>query len=217
MTAGRSRKAAVACGPAPAPLPGTSGTGHLAPERCLNAGGVEAVPEESDTAPAFVRELIRDDEIILLAIRPSPLFIVLAPATGVLFLMVIALVAAQLAALVPWLPWTETQAYLLGFLLIAGRLGWQTLDWFNRVYLLTDRRILTRSGVLRVRIFETSLRSIQHTVIWRRVRERAFNLGTLGFATSGSDTFETFWQMLRQPVLIHRTVQDAIRRYGRPR
>ena len=214
MTPGRSSADSFAHSGAPAPKQAV-GTGRSS-GRMLNAGGVEAVQDESDTAPAFVRELVRDDEIIILAIRPSPLFIVLAPATGLLFLTVLALVAAQLATMTPWIPWTESQALLLGLMLMAARLAWQALDWLNRVYLLTDRRIITRTGILRVRIFQTSLRSVQHTVIWRRVRERVFNLGTLGFATSGSDTFETYWQMLRQPVQVHRIVQDAVQRYGRP-
>jgi hypothetical protein len=94
------------------------------------------------------------------------------------------------------------------------RLGWQGLEWFNRVYVLTDRRIITRSGVLRVSVYEAQLKFIQHTTVLRRVRERVCGLGTIGFATAGSDVFDTFWVMIRQPFAVHKIVVEAIHRYG---
>jgi hypothetical protein len=68
-------------------------------------------------------------------------------------------------------------------------------------------------GVLRVAVFQTQLKNIQHTSVFTRVRERLFGLGTIGFATSGSDVFEAFWLMIRQPFAVHRTVVEAIERY----
>ena len=72
-------------------------------------------------------------------------------------------------------------------------------------------------GVLRVAVFQTDLRNIQHTSVFRRVRERVCGLGTIGFATAGSDVFEAFWEMVRRPFAVHKTVIEAIERYGRPR
>lgn len=179
-------------------------------------GDAEAMPAD-ELIGAIPKELVRDDEVIILALRPSLLFIVLAPAGGLMFLLIITLLLALLAATVPWIPWAEEQAYLLGVILIGVRLLWQGLEWFNRLYILTDRRIITRSGVLRISVFETRLKSIQHTSVFRRVRERVFNLGSIGFATAGSDVFETFWVMVRQPFAVHRTIVEAIQRYGNHR
>jgi hypothetical protein len=81
--------------------------------------------------------------------------------------------------------------------------------------MLTDRRIISRGGVLRLSVFETQLKNIQHTSVFASVRERVLGLGTIGFATAGSDTFEAFWTMVRNPFAVHKTVVDAIRRYGR--
>ncbi len=72
-----------------------------------------------------------------------------------------------------------------------------------------------RMGVLRVSVFEAPLRNIQHTSVFRLLRERLFGLGSIGFATAGSDVFDAFWVTVRQPFGVHRTVVEAIRRYGR--
>ena len=95
------------------------------------------------------------------------------------------------------------------------RLCWQALDWWNRLYILTDRRVVRRMGVLRIYVFETPLRHVQHTSVFASIRERLFALGTIGFATAGSDTYEAFWVMVAKPFDVHRVVVEAIERYGR--
>ena len=95
------------------------------------------------------------------------------------------------------------------------RLGWQALEWYSRVYILTDRRIIRRMGVLRVAVFETQLKNIQHTSVFRSVRERTLRLGSIGFATAGSDLFEAYWVMIERPFQVHRVVVRAIEKYGK--
>ena len=69
-------------------------------------------------------------------------------------------------------------------------------------------------GVLRVSVFEAPLRNIQHTSVFSLLRERLFGLGTIGFATAGSDVFEAYWVMIPRPFAVHKVVVDAIERYG---
>ena len=40
-------------------------------------------------------------------------------------------------------------------------------------------------------------------------------MGTVGFATAGSGTFEVVWEMVPGPIGVHRIVNEAIERYGR--
>lgn len=162
-------------------------------------------------------DLVRDDEIVILLLRPSVLFVFLVPLGSIMVMLILTLLLALLAAKLPWVGWNEQQAYALGFALITARLIWQALEWINRIYILTDRRIITRSGVLRVSVFESQLKHIQHTTVFMRLRERVFGLGTIGFATAGSDMLDSFWVMLRQPMAVHRVILDAIQRYGNHR
>ena len=166
----------------------------------------------------LTRDLLHDDEIIILLLRPSLLFI---PLSSVGSLMVIAIVTLMLMWMsrvwgaLPWIHWTDAEVLVLGIAAAALRLGWQCLEWATRIYILTDRRVIRRRGVLRVNVFESPLRNIQHTSVFIRVRERIFNLGSIGFATAGSDTFEAFWLMIRKPFAAHRVVVETIERYGR--
>lgn len=184
--------------------------------RTMNTGEAEVAADEQ--VEAFLpKDILRDDEVVILAMRPSVLFILLASLGGLMAIMIFTLALALLAATAPWVAWRQEEVFLLGGILISLRLGWQGLEWFNRVYVLTDRRIITRSGVLRVSVYETQLKFIQHTTVLRRIRERACGLGTIGFATAGSDVFDTFWVMIRQPFAVQRIVVDAINRYGNHR
>jgi hypothetical protein len=160
-------------------------------------------------------QLLRDDEVIILLLRPSPLFIVLSSLAGLVAIIVVTLVLAYLGRSFPGIGWTDTQAFGLGLGLGALRLGWQSIDWWCRLYVLTDQRIIRRMGVLRVAVFETELRNIQHTSVFRRMREQVCGLGSIGFATAGSDVFEAFWVMLSQPFRVHRVIVETIERYGR--
>jgi hypothetical protein len=177
------------------------------------AADVSAVPM-TEVAPSLTKDLVQDDEVIILLLRPSLLFVPLSALGGLAVIAVITFALAYMARL-SWVGWSDTQAFMLGVSLCALRLGWQILEWYSRVYILTDRRIITRSGVVRVIVFQTALRNIQHTSVFFRLRERLCGLGTIGFATAGSDTFESFWVMVRQPQIVHRTIVDALRRYGK--
>lgn len=183
--------------------------GPMQPNLVCNAGDVPGIAV--DRADALLpAELIHDDEVVILLLRPSLLYIPLASLGSLVF---IALVTLALAYAARWVGWTDSQAFSLGATLAAVRLGWQTLEWWSRVYVLTDRRIIRRMGVVRVAIFETQLKQIQHTSIFVQLRERVFGLGSIGFATAGSDVFEAFWVMIRQPFAVHRVVVKAIERY----
>lgn len=162
---------------------------------------------------ALPKDLVDDDELVILLLRPSLLYVVLSSFVGLVMIALITFALAYLSRL-PWIGWTDRQAFLLGFGLASLRLGWQLLEWGSRLYVLTDRRIITRSGVLRLTVFETQLKKVQHTSVFASLRERITGLGTIGFATAGSDTFESFWVMIRQPFTVHKIIIETMRKYG---
>lgn len=158
--------------------------------------------------------LIADDELIILLLRPSLLYVGLSSLASLTIIAVVTLTLALLAIRLAWIPWSEPAAFAFGVAVAAGRLLWQCLEWWGLIYVLTDRRVMRRSGVLRVSVFEARLRNIQHTSIFQPVRERLFGLGSIGFATAGSDVFDAFWEMVRQPFAVHKVVTETIQRYG---
>ncbi len=183
----------------------------------ISFSDVTAVPIDRAVSP-LLRDLVQEDEIIILMLRPSPWYVPLSSLGSLICIALITFALAYMAKFMSQLPgigWSDRQAFALGFGLGGLRIGWQILEWLSRVYVLTDRRVICRSGVLRMAVFQTQLKNIQHTSVFASLRERTIGLGTIGFATAGSDTFEAFWTMIRQPFAIHKTVVEAIERYGR--
>ncbi|MSQ90918.1 MAG: hypothetical protein EXS01_05945 [Phycisphaerales bacterium] len=99
--------------------------------------------DEVQSAP----QVIRDDETVLLMIRPSAWFIVVSSMRA-LPAAAAAGVALMLASLDPSIPWDFRGALLASAAIIVARAAWQSVDWCVRLYVLTDRRIVVRRGVI---------------------------------------------------------------------
>ncbi|MBL8763040.1 MAG: PH domain-containing protein [Phycisphaerae bacterium] len=162
---------------------------------------------------AALSDLVPSSETILLTLRPHPVSIVLRPLGLLLNLGLVAAISL----------WLDARGLLGGY---GGRaaaaaavcggltLGWHAVDWSCRLYVLTDRRVMRLAGVFRQVAYDAPLRSIQHVIVFRSVRERLCGLGSVGFATAGSVSIEFSWFMVANPVAVVRVVREAIDRYG---
>lgn len=159
-------------------------------------------------------ELLQPGELIILLLKPSPWFIVLAPLKTLVVLVLLMFTAGVVNAQFD-LGIAPRDLVLTTIGLVGARLFWQFLEWLSRVYVLTDQRIIRVRGVLRVYVFEARLREIQHTEMLFSVRERVFALGTIGFATAGTAVNEAYWQMVAYPLEVHQKVVETLRRYRR--
>ena len=157
-------------------------------------------------------ELLQPSEIIILLLKPSPWFILLAPLKTLAALAVVTLALLVLGSYID-LGVSQRDLLLLGIALIGGRLFWQFLEWLSRVYVLTDQRMVRVRGVLRVQVFECQLNQVQHTEAVFTIRERLFALGTISFATAGTAINEVYWLMVAQPLDVHQRVVQTLRRY----
>lgn len=174
-------------------------------------GGVVAAEERY---PPMVEAMLGDGETVLGVYRPSLWFVVLWPLGSLLFIVGLVFALAW-ATRFSWVSWSESQAFGLGFVFFGVRLGWQFFDWSNRLYVLTDRRVIRRRGVFQVDIFEARLGRIQQTAVLQLVRERMFGLGSVAFATAGTSTLDALWEAVRDPLEVQKSVTDAIERYGK--
>lgn len=182
------------------------------PAGCSSEAG--AAIESEVALPPFVSSLVSEDETVLLVLRPSVLMVPLWSIES--FTIIAAMTFAfAWAADFGWAAWTEPQAFGFGLVALALRLLWSFLDWANRLYVLTDRRVVRRRGILQVDLFEARLDRIQQTSVLQLVRERTFGLGTIAFATAGTGTLDAVWEAVADPFRIHGEVARAIDRYGR--
>jgi len=179
---------------------------------CSDTGEVTASPlDHATTSP-----LVSDSEIIILQLKPSILYIILS-SLGYLFAIAFISLLLAYATTINWpvtLPWSATDAALLGIILATIRIGWQALDWGARTYILTDRRIIVSWGIIRRHHFQASLFRIQHIAVTQTLRERLFGLGSIAFATAGSATYDAAWYTIDQPFKQHQIIINAIDRYG---
>ncbi|MCH2144364.1 MAG: PH domain-containing protein [Phycisphaerales bacterium] len=179
----------------------------------------EASGELTDSTPVIpslsVQKVLQDDETVLMVLRPSPWFVVIDGAGVYLLILLGSLFCAWLGHKT-WSPVAipESQIFPACASLLMIRLIWKIIDWANRIYVLTDRRVLRRRGVIMLSIIEMPLRRMQHSAIYARVLERSLALGTIGFASAGSSGFEVVWEMVSDPVDVHHKVLEAVERYG---
>ncbi len=165
-------------------------------------------------AGMLTAELLQPGEIIILLLKPSPWFILLAPLRVLTAIVILAIAADSLNGYLG-MGVNRQNIYLLTMLLLLARVFWQFLEWLSRVYVLTDRRVIAVAGVLRVGVFETPLEKVQHTNLHFSLRERLFALGTIGFATAGTAFSEAYWLMLSNPLQVHQKVVQTLNRYRR--
>lgn len=183
-------------------------------DRCRHTDTPDPVIGLPEQASAMLpADLLQGDEVIILLLKPSPLYIILS-CLGTLAVITLVTIAML---------WVHTRfgigdfesrsVMLLGMILLALRISWQFMEWMSRTYVLTDRRIIRIKGVLRVEVFQCEFKRLQHTEVVLSIRERLFGLGTISFSTAGTGFPEAYWLMLRSPYAAHQRILQAINRY----
>ncbi len=185
-------------------------------DRDRYAAAAQAV-EAADDSLHGIAYLLQPGELVLLFLKPHPLFIVLGSGSSLLGIALVTFFLAWMDRRFPGLPWHDSTIIAMGVVCGICRLLWQGLEWTSRVYILTDRRVIRRKGVLRVSVFECPLSKLQQTSVYQSLRERLFFLGSVYFATAGAASFIALWEFVARPFDVQRTVAEAIERYGRRR
>jgi hypothetical protein len=153
--------------------------------------------------------LIGDGEIVLLLTRPSLLSILLSGWQLIVFVCLAVALAALNANL---LPGHRRDYVQLGVLIIALRLGVSTVQWMGRYYVLTDRRVLTLSGVLHVDVWECPLRRLARPRLLRSWRDRVLRLAHLELIPEDERLPIGTWLWLGRPESVYLAVLQAMRR-----
>jgi hypothetical protein len=168
---------------------------------------------EEAGVPLFAASMLEPGEIIVATFRPSLLWIALRSARGVL----LALAAAALgAAASGWagLGW-ETPIAQLGIAVAAARTAAGGAEWASRVYVLTDRRVLRRRGVLAPTVYSANLNALRRVELEQDRVDRLLRTGTVTFSTRTEGRWEAAWVMVPRAREVHELVEATRRRYGR--
>ncbi len=170
----------------------------------------------SALALLLTNHIIRDGEIVILALKPSLYFILFQslPVAAVSVLM--ALIANLLSNRLPG--WQLGLIYDAAVFVLALRLIMAMLQWLGRLYVLTDRRILRISGVFAMEVFDCPLRKIEHCELATPPLERACHVGSIEVLPSDQlaekPTSPGGWQTISHPHEVHEKIRSAIQRAG---
>ncbi len=158
-------------------------------------------------SPIAAGELVGGDETVILAIRPSLWFIAigLLPAIPVAALAVIALLAMSLAEDIPW---DTAQAIAAGAVILGVRGAWQAYDWFGRAYVLTDRRIVVRAGIV-THTASCTLAEVAALGDASRLGERWVRCGSIGVMRGAPRVRRRSWRAARDAAASGRGMRDV--------
>lgn len=112
--------------------------------------------------------------------------------------------------------WFGVALLLIGLFRILGRI----LRWRNIVYTVTNRRLLRQTGIVGKSYVDCSLRRVQNVYVDVTILGRIFGFGTIRVAIAGAARIELYWKHVREPLKVHRELNEAIEQYmrenGRP-
>lgn len=151
----------------------------------------------------FPRHLLTEDEDLVLDLRPHWWF--LAPAAALLALAVL----FGLAALVKdWATWMKVPIglWVLGAL---GYFGLRYLTWTTTNFVVTNERVISRTGVISKRGIEIPLDRINTVFFNQSIFERVIGAGDLGIESAGEGGRQTF-QDIRRPNLVQNEIYRQV-------
>jgi hypothetical protein len=175
-------------------------------------------PSESNAAAAPVAmhpvaalmagHVLRDGELVLLILRPSRWLILLSS----LKFLAIVLIAMVLAILFgdKLHQYRHEQSIEAAVLLIIGRLMWGVLQWYSRLYVLTDMRILSLAGVFNIDVFDCALRKVARVMLETTFKERLCRVGSIAIIPQDDAMSFGHWHMVARPRHIHERIVSAV-------
>lgn len=93
--------------------------------------------------------------------------------------------------------------------LVVLRLIFAAVDRIVRVHRLTNRRMVSRFGILSTVRSEMMLERVQHLVVVRTLVERLFGIGSVGVSSAGTGNIEIIWRGVEKPERVREMIQAA--------
>ena len=144
----------------------------------------------NDGGVALPRKFLGADEVQVLHMRTHGK--VLVPPVLVLLVTSVLVGVAMAAAPPEWQPWASWALAGVAAVVIVGWVLLPYLRWLTTTYTVTDRRIITRRGIIHKTGHDLPLARISSAAYERSLLDRMFGCGTLQLTTAAE-----------APVLLH--------------
>ena len=167
-----------------------------------------AVPKAAAAAAGL--DLLGDDEIIQLSIRPSLWCIVLyswrlVAATVLVAMLLLVATRGQQS-------YGSSIAVLVMLMLAFSIVATATLQWASQLYVLTNRRVLRFHGVFSVEVHELGLKQVAEVQALSAWYHPLLRLGSLCMTPTVAEKQAILWEHVARPGEIQEILQQAIRR-----
>jgi hypothetical protein len=178
---------------------------------CASEGAASPVVSASSTSlgTLLASHILRDGELVLLILKPSVWFILLSSLRFIAMALIV-IIAARVYD--PHLPGPNRSYAEIGATIIVGRFVWATLQWMGRLYILTDLRILSLTGVFNVEVFDCPLRKVARTRLMRNLQDRALAVGSIEIIPQDESYPFGLWQTVARPRQVHEQIVATINR-----
>jgi len=151
--------------------------------------------------PPYPRKLINEGETVVLDLKPHWWFFVRdAIATTILFAVLVLFVWIGAFDVTP-LKWL----FVLGLLFWAGLITLDYLRWTYTHFVLTDRRVISRSGIVSKKGTEIPLERVNNIDFHQRLIDRLISAGDLDIESAGKDG-QSHFDFVRQPDLVQQEI-----------
>ncbi len=151
----------------------------------------------------FPRHLLTDDEDLVLDLRPHWWF--LAPSGA---LLAVAVLFGLMALIRDWPNWIGVPVGLW----VLGALGWfavRYLTWTTTNFVVTNERVISRTGVISKRGIEIPLDRINTVFFNQTIFERMIGAGDLGIESAGEGGRQTFTD-IRKPNMVQNEIYRQV-------
>jgi hypothetical protein len=175
------------------------------------AGAATAdMPLVTSLAALLTKHVLRDGELVILILKPSIWFIPLSSLAFVAATVALMILARLLGDRLP--PVHPRVLLEAGSFAIAARLMWAVVQWSNRLYVLTDLRIVKISGVFNLNIFDCPLRKVARTRIFSPARERICLVGSIEVIPADDSIPVGTWQTVSKPAQVREVIVATVNR-----
>jgi uncharacterized membrane protein YdbT with pleckstrin-like domain len=155
----------------------------------------------------YLLEQLAQNERVLLSTRQHWIFLVRTVVVAAL--VFIGILVLVLLLDFSWAKDTSWVPYLYLFLLLPGVLiVWRTLQWLQKVYVITNRRVARVKGVLNKNVKDSGLEKVNDIVLSQSVFGRLLNYGSIKILTA-AEMGLNWMPMLADPVHFKTTMLDA--------
>jgi uncharacterized membrane protein YdbT with pleckstrin-like domain len=150
--------------------------------------------------PPYPPKLINEGETVVLDLKPHWWFFWKHIVAGFAILVVVGLKVGFLSD-EDWLNWPLVIAILvfIGFVVV------KYLTWTYTHFVLTDRRVISRSGIVSKRGTEIPLERINNIDFHQRIWERVIGAGDLDIESAGKDG-QSHFENVRHPDMVQQEI-----------